>query len=326
MFFCGIDIAKLKQENSLIDEAQRQITQSPNFANRPKGGERLLNYFRDCYATGDLLALRQLCRHRADTVDYISDLKKEIICFMEEFFFESIYLFPEMFDRTSAELLSKAVTPEDMLRIPTGVLCAILKSANKRRFGDPEVEEIDDETNNNTNASSAFSMHLRHFFEKIEFLERQVEELEVEISKQMDDIDSIITTCPGVDKIQGAVILSEIGDISRFAKPKNLVAFTGITPAAQESDEASDRQSGISKGGSSYLRRAIWVAALVAAFDDLVLSAFYQKKIGEGKHHYNAICGVARKLTLAIYVMLRDDMPYVRNYNGLLPGGGIKAD
>jgi transposase len=64
----------------------------------------------------------------------------------------------------------------------------------------------------------------------------------------------------------------------------------------------------MSKRGSPHLRRAIWLAANVAAFHDPVLSAFYQKKRSEGKHHY-----IARKLTFIIYAVLRDNKPYVPN-------------
>lgn len=265
-------------------------------------------------AEEDILALRQLCRHRTDLVDYISDQKRKIIGVMDRIFPEYQHLFSDMFGKTSVELLSKAVTPEEILEIPTEELCAILKSASRGRFGDSKVEEIRNAAKNSfgiTIASSAFSMQLRQLLEMIELLERQVEELEFEICDYMDGMDSCIMTCPGVGKVLGAVILSEIGDISRFSEAKKLVAFVGIDPSVHQSGEFSGTQSSISKRGSPHLRRAIWLAAIVAAFHDPVLSAFYQKKRAEGKHHYTAIGAVARKLTLVIYAVLRDNKPYV---------------
>jgi transposase len=233
---------------------------------------------------------------------------------MDRIFPEYQHLFSDMFGKTSVELLSKAVTPEEILEIPTEELCAILKSASRGRFGDSKVEEIRNAAKNSfgiTIASSAFSMQLRQLLEMIELLERQVEELEFEICDYMDGMDSCIMTCPGVGKVLGAVILSEIGDISRFSEAKKLVAFVGIDPSVHQSGEFSGTQSSISKRGSPHLRRAIWLAAIVAAFHDPVLSAFYQKKRAEGKHHYTAIGAVARKLTLVIYAVLRDNKPYV---------------
>jgi transposase len=69
----------------------------------------------------------------------------------------------------------------------------------------------------------------------------------------------------------------------------------------------------MSKRGSPHLRRAIWLAANVAWQHDPVLSEFDHKKRAEGKHHYTALGAVARKLTLIIYAILRDNKPYVPN-------------
>ncbi|SHH77352.1 hypothetical protein SAMN02745135_02057, partial [Caloranaerobacter azorensis DSM 13643] len=62
--------------------------------------------------------------------------------------------------------------------------------------------------------------------------------------------------------------------------------------------------------GSPYLRRAIWMAATVAAFNDPVLNNYYNKKRSEGKHHLTAIGAVARKLTYIIYAVMRDNKEY----------------
>jgi transposase len=264
----------------------------------------------------DILAMRQLCRHRMDLVDYISDQKRKIIGVMDRVFPEYQRLFSDMFGKTSTELLSKAITPEEILAIGTEELCTILKTASKGRFGAAKAEEIRAAAKNSfgiTLATTAFATQLRQLLEMIELLERQLDELDFEIGQYLSKLDTCITTCPGVGNVLGGVILSEIGDISRFPEPKKLVAFVGIDPSVHQSGEFTGTQNKISKRGSPHLRRAIWLAANVAAFHDPVLSAFYQKKRAEGKHHSTAIGAVARKLTLIIYAVLRDNKPYVPN-------------
>lgn len=267
-------------------------------------------------ADGDMLALRQLCRHRTDLVDYISDQKRKIIGVMDRVFPEYQHMFSDMFGKTSVELMSKAVTPEEILEVSTDELCSILKTASRGRFGEAKAEEIRNAAKNSfgiTIATSAFSMQLRQLLEMVGLLERQVGELEHEIGVYMERMGSCITSCPGVGSVLGAVILSEIGDISRFAEPKKLVAFVGVDPSVHQSGEFSGTQNRISKRGSPHLRRAIWLAAVVASFHDPVLAAFYQKKRAEGKHHFTAIGAVARKLTLIIYAVLKNNRPYVPN-------------
>ena len=164
-----------------------------------------------------------------------------------------------------------------------------------------------------TIGTAAFTMQLCQLLEMIELLERQLVELETEIEQYLIKLDTPIITCPGVGNVLGAVILSEIGDIARFPEPKKLVTFVGIDPSVRQSGEFVGTHNKMSKRGSPHLRRAIWLAATVAAFHDPVLSAFYQKKRAEGKHHYTAFGAVARKLTFIIYAVLRDNKPCVPN-------------
>jgi len=267
-------------------------------------------------ADEDILSMRQLCRHRMDLVDYIADQKRKIIGVMDRVFPEYQNFFSNMFGKTSTELLSKAVTPEELLAIPTEDLCKLLRENSRGRFGEAKAEEMRSAAQTSfgiTIGTAAFSMQLRQLLEMIELLERQLVELETEIEQYLVKLKTPITTCPGIGNVLGAVILSEIGDISRFSEPKKLVAFVGIDPSVKQSGEFTGTQNKMSKRGSPHLRRAIWMAAVVAAFHDPVLMAFYQKKRSEGKHHYTAIGAVARKLTFIIYAVLRDNRPYVPN-------------
>lgn len=267
-------------------------------------------------ADEDILSMRQLCRHRTDLVDYISDQKRKIIGVMDRVFPEYQTIFSDMFGKTSTELLNKAVTPEDIVKIPTDELAALLKKSSRGRFAEAKAEQIKDLAQTSFGikiGTTALSLQLRQLLQMIELLESQLDELEFEIESYLQKMDTCITTCPGIGNILGAIILSEIGDISRFSEPKKLVAFIGIDPSVKQSGEFVGTHNKMSKRGSPHLRRALWIAATVAAFNDPVLMAFYQKKRSEGKHHGTAIGAVARKLTFIIYAVLRDNKPYIPN-------------
>ena len=89
-----------------------------------------------------------------------------------------------------------------------------------------------------------------------------------------------------------------------------LVAYAGLYPKSRQSgDSKSDGR--MSKRGSPYLRRAVWLAATVAAFKDPAISVFYQKKRAEGKDHLTAIGHVCHKMLAIIFAVLRDNKPYV---------------
>ena len=267
-------------------------------------------------ADEDILSMRQLCRHRMDLVDYIADQKRKIIGVMDGVFPEYQHIFSDMFGKTSTELLNKAVTPEELLAMDTGKLCELLRTNSRGRFGEAKAEELRAAAKKSfgiTIGLPTFSMQLRQLLEMIELLEEQLVELETEITQYLRKMDTYITTCPGIGEVLGAIILSEIGDISRFEQPKKLVAFVGVDPSVKQSGEFTGTQNKMSKRGSPHLRRALFLAANVAAFRDPVLSAYYQKKRAEGKHHYTAVGAVSRKLICIIYAVLRDNKPYVPN-------------
>lgn len=64
----------------------------------------------------------------------------------------------------------------------------------------------------------------------------------------------------GIDTLSAAGICAEVGDFYRFAKPKLLAGYLGITPSERTSDEKR-RQGGITKAGSKHARRLLVEAA-----------------------------------------------------------------
>ncbi len=127
----------------------------------------------------------------------------------------------------------------------------------------------------------------------------------------MEKPDSPVTAITGVGNVTDTAIISEIGDISKFDSPRKLVAFAGLDATVMQSGEFEATRNVMSKRGSPYLRKAIFQAALVAAFKDLVLSAYYQKKRAEGKHHLASIGAVERKMCSIIYAVVKNNQPYV---------------
>ncbi len=61
--------------------------------------------------------------------------------------------------------------------------------------------------------------------------------MKYQISNMLKELNSEITTITGIGDVLGACILSEIGDISRFEKASQLVAFAGLDVAVKQSGE-----------------------------------------------------------------------------------------
>jgi transposase len=68
-------------------------------------------------------------------------------------------------------------------------------------------------------------------------------------------VDSLIAL-RGVDKLAAIVLLAELGDISRFDSPRQLMAFLGLVPS-EHSSGGRRRQGGITLTGNAHARRML---------------------------------------------------------------------
>jgi transposase len=189
----------------------------------------------------------------------------------------------------------------------------LLDKASKGRFRLEKAEQIKKAASGSFGvrfAKDAFSFQIRQLTEQICFLEKQLGDLDKEITKLLAKTNSVITTIPGVGTVLGAAIVSEIGDIGRFDTPGKLVAFAGLDASVSQSGEFTGTRGKLSKRGSPHLRRAIWMAASRACFCDEILSAYYQSLRARGKHHLTAVSAAARKMCNVIFAILKENRPY----------------
>ena len=264
----------------------------------------------------NIFAIRQLSRYRSSLVDECSNWKRKVITILDQVFPEYSDLFSDTFGVTSKEVLSKYPLPENMLEVSTKELTSLLNKASKGRFGIGKAQEIKEYATKSFGISFAketFSFQIKQIINQISFIESQLKELEKEITNILKTLNSEITTITGIGDILGASILGEIGDISRFEKASQLVAFAGLDVAINQSGEFTGTKMKITKRGSPYLRRSIWIAATIACFKDPALSVYYKKLIDRGKKHLTAVGAVARKMCNIIFSVLKNKKPYTPN-------------
>lgn len=261
----------------------------------------------------DLFSLRNICRMRNYLVQSAGDLKRKIICVLDQVFPEYQSIFSNTFGTTSKQLLLDFSSPSDFEELSVDTLTETLETLSRKKIGKNTAQKLIDSAKNSfgvTFSKESFTFQLKLLIEQVKFIEDQIKECETKIKELMEKIDSPITTIPGIGSVLGAIIISEFGDISRFDKPSKLVAFAGIDATVSQSGEFEGTHNVMSKRGSPYLRKALFQAALVASNTDPVLKDYYQKKRAEGKHHKTCIGAVARKLCNIIYAVLKNNKPY----------------
>lgn len=185
-------------------------------------------------------------------VDECSDCKRKVICLLDQIFPEYNKLFLDTFGVTSSELMHKNPTPEDILSVSATKLTNFISKCSNGRFGKEKALQIKDAATNSFGvkfAADAFAFQIRQMLEQISFIEIQLDELEAQITTILLEENQAITAIPGIGNVLGAIIISEIGDISRFAYASKLVAFASLDVSVKQSGEFIGTQNKISKRG-----------------------------------------------------------------------------
>lgn len=262
----------------------------------------------------ELLQLRELTRFRASLTGQIGDCKRKVISILDRVFPEYETLFSNVFIQSSRRLLAEALTPDEFADFDLTELTHLLAQASRGRHGQAKAEEIQALARRSVGIgflSDVLRVQMSCLLQQLALLDAQRQQLETEITTLMAQLPQYITSIPGIGPITGAVILAEIGDVRRFTAPEKLVAYAGIDPTVYQSGQFTASQTRMSKRGSPYLRHALWQAAFMATQHDPQLRDYYQRKRAEGKAHGTAVGAVCRKLLHRIYVVLREERPYV---------------
>ena len=262
----------------------------------------------------NMLALKNLSRFRLSVCDICGSLKKRTIVLLDLVFPEYASVFCDIFGTTSKQLLEKYSTPDEFSEISTTKLANFILKASRGRNGREKAELIKTAAQNSIGISYAidtFSFEIKQLIEQIEFMENQLSEIDAEMAKLLAESEySVITTISGVGPTLGSIIVSEIGDIERFETSSKLVAYAGLDASVKQSGEFNSSKNKISKRGSPYLRRALWMAAFMSLQCDPALYDYYSRLRARGKSRRLATTAVARKLCIIVWAIMKSKKPY----------------
>jgi transposase len=142
-------------------------------------------------------------------------------------------------------------------------------------------------------------------------LQEQIAELEAAIQELLrDDADGQrLQSTPGIGPHGAATIRAELGDVARFGRVEEVVAYTGLDPRTCQSG-AFVGQKHLSKRGPGALRHALYMAAFVAARCAPEWRVRYQRLLERGRSKKEAFTILARALLRVIYHLLRTGETY----------------
>lgn len=166
-----------------------------------------------------------------------------------------------------------------------------------------------------------------HASDRIRRLEQRIDDAIEEAPESMRVVIAGLQALRGIAKISAVTIVSEVGRLTRFARPRQLMGYSGMV-SSEHSTGFRVRRGGITKTGNAHLRRIIGEAAwsyrhrpyvgpvlrkrqegLPAEVVEIAWKAQhrlhrkYQRMIGRGKLKQQTVTAVGRELTGFIWAI-----------------------
>jgi transposase len=175
-----------------------------------------------------------------------------------------------------------------------------------------------------------FQEYVRAVTEQAERLERLEQALREAVTTwRLYPVVEAIQALRGVELTAAIILVSEVGDLTRFDTPRKLMSYLGLTPS-EYSSGSQRRQGGITKAGNGHARRALvegaWayrypakvsrhlqlrlekVSADVQAIAwraQVRLCKRYRHLTGRGKHANQVAVAIAREMAAFAWAIAR---------------------
>ena len=234
--------------------------------------------------------LKSLTRYRFEKVQERAKLKTSVTRLVTILFPEIEKLVPQIHMHSIYMLLSEFPGASYVATAHLTRLKNLLYKESNGRYGREMAIKIRDAASVSIGSiMPAKSMELKHTIQLIEVLSEEIDEVETSIFAIMEQIDTTITTIPGINYRMAAMIIAEVGDFSSFKSADQILAYAGLSPTTYQSGQLTTSYARMEKRGSRYLRYALFNAAKYVCNWDPTFRNYLAKKRAEGKHYFVAI-------------------------------------
>ena len=258
------------------------------------------------------IKLKGLSRSRHNLIVMRSRSKIQLASFIDQLFPELNQFFKGNLNlNVSYQLLKEYSSPKDISSLHLTKLSNILHDNSHGRYNKQDAIRLRELAKNSVGIDNpTLSLQIKQAILQIELYTEQIEEVE-KLSKQiLDEMKSKLLTIPGMSYNQATVIHGFIGDISRFNKSCQLLAYAGLDPSIYQSGNFEAHSTRMSKRGNSLLRYNLVYATHNLVLHNKTFKKYYDLKRSQGKTHYCALGHCAHKLVRIIFKMLKSNVDF----------------
>ena len=258
------------------------------------------------------IKLKGLSRSRHNLIVMRSRSKIQLASFIDQLFPELNQFFKgNLHLNVSYQLLKEYSSPKDISSLHLTKLSNILHDNSHGRYNKQDAISLRELAKKSVGIDNpTLSLQIKQAILQIELYSEQIEEVE-KLSKQiLDAMESKLLTIPGMSYNQATAIHGFIGDINRFNKSCQLLAYCGLDPSVYQSGNFEACSTRMSKRGNSLLRYNLVYAAHNLVLHNRTFKEYYDLKRSQSKTHYCALGHCAHKLVRIIFNMLKCNVDF----------------
>ena len=249
--------------------------------------------------------LRELSRYYEDILVHIRKDKVAFRAQLDVVFPGYDTLFDDLYSPVSLTVIEKYPHPEMLQKKKINTVSKVIqsKTCHRQAMSDTMADkaiEYSKTIYSGCDKDDIEVLILQRFIKKLKEdmaeAERTIGEM-IKLAQELPDF-SIIKSIPGIGDNLAARIIAELGDMTRFKKKNELVAFAGLDPRISESGQDDGDHMHITKKGNKRLRCLLYLAVTCSIRlkrDDNSIKDFYIKK----KQQSNPMCSKAAKTACA---------------------------
>ena len=253
----------------------------------------------------DLYEQKQLTRHHHNLKEELNIYKNRLQKCIDIVFPEFNSLFRSKYGIVYMNVLKRFASAEKIANSDIRTIRKCFEYEGRGKRIQLSAEQLKTTAKDSVGISSvAEEIQIRHIVCQIEMIEEQLSEIDKKIEEFSLQNNSPILSIPGISHFSGTSILAELGDICNYTKASQIIKFAGVAPYHYESSQFIAQHTAITKKGSRYLRKTLYQIILPVINHNRVFTAYYNKKLAEGKGHRCAQGHCIRKLLRVIYHLL----------------------
>ncbi|MFL5587290.1 MAG: IS110 family transposase [Ktedonobacteraceae bacterium] len=259
---------------------------------------------------------RELVRLHTQLSDTAASYQNEIQALI-------VVLFPEFTQVKASPCLPTALSvlkafPSAQALVEAGVdpLFQVLRAQPVAHYGRPTAKKLVALANQSVSSGRAIAGRAV----SLRILCDQLEHTQANLARMNAEIEHLLNTDPGVKGLQQvpefgpktlAVLRAELGDVQRFSRTDEVIAYGGMDIEIKESGLWKG-QAKLSKRGSGLLRRMLYMTALRSIHrQDSAFGVYYQRLVERGLKTGSALMAVMRKmLAVAAHLLMHEGEEY----------------